>query len=175
MLTTTDLSPIRLTHVWMRGEFGRLARAARTPRDAAHAARIEDEIASAITRFRGHQAGQDELVWPVLRDRAPAAATDIDRLEGQRATIAVLLAGADDRSFPLAERADMLAELHLIVNEHLDAEERLAFPLLKAHLSTTPDDAPAAGTDPVEARRAHGRSLEWRLRSISYGLTNRGH
>ncbi|MBX6387889.1 MAG: hemerythrin domain-containing protein [Frankia sp.] len=133
MLTLDDLLPIRLLHTAMRVEYGRLAAAARAPRGAAHAAVIEEHIDLTLHVLHHHHTGEDTHFWPVLRERAPECAAAVDRLEAQHSLIEPLLAAASDRKVALAERADALAELHTLINAHLDEEEATLFPLLLEH------------------------------------------
>jgi len=133
MLTLEDLLPIRLLHTAMRVEYDRLATVARAPRSAAHAAAIEEHIELTLHVLHHHHAGEDTFFWPVLRERAPESAAAVDRLEAQHSLIDPLLAAASDRKVPLAERAEALAELHTLINSHLDDEEATLFPLLLKH------------------------------------------
>jgi hypothetical protein len=135
MSTTDHLLPIRLLHDAVRIEYGRLAVAARAPRDAEHAALIDDHIHLTLRALHHHHTSEDTHFWPVLRARAPRAVAGLDRLEAQHAEIDPLVAIADDTTIPLPARAGALAELHRLINTHLDDEESIAFPLLLEHLT----------------------------------------
>jgi hypothetical protein len=75
-------------------------------------------------------------VWPFLLQAAPEAAEDLASLESEHEVLDPLISRAGDRSLPLPERADALAELHVRLNAHLDHEERSAVPLILAHWTT---------------------------------------
>jgi hypothetical protein len=145
MLTPADLLTIRLVHNAMRVEYGRLAVVARAPRDAAHAALIENQIVLTLGGLHHHHSAEDKHFWPTLRARAPHAAAALDQLEAQHTEIAPVLAAAADTARPLADRAETLATLQSLVAAHLDEEEAVAFPLLLAHL--TPDESAEIGKD----------------------------
>ena len=53
-----------------------------------------------------HHAGEDELVWPRLRERAELAAGLVDRAQTQHEVIGRLLAALDDAVQRFAETAD---------------------------------------------------------------------
>lgn len=125
----------------MRREYGRLADAARHPRDVGHQALIEEHIAVTLSVLHHHHAEEDNWLWPTLRGRAPTAGPALDRLEVQHAQIDPLIATAADSSGPLPERAPVLAELDEAINAHLDEEERLILPLSTAHISAEEWDA----------------------------------
>ncbi|MBL7501837.1 hemerythrin domain-containing protein [Frankia sp. CNm7] len=138
MLTAKDLLPIRLLHNGMRVEYGRLAAVARAPRDVAHAALIEDQIALTLNILHHHHTAEDTHFWPALRARAPRSVAGLDRLEAQHAEIDPLLRLAGDTSITLPERAGILAELQTLIGAHLDEEEAIGFPLIMEHF--TPEE-----------------------------------
>lgn len=139
--TQLDLSGFLAAHRAMRTEYGRLAAVAANPRDKAHAALIDDQIAVYLDLLHQHHAGEDEQAWPRLRERAPAAVADLDLLEAQHAQIDPLIDTAADRTLPRQQGATALAELHTAINTHLDDEERIALPLFKAHITVQEWDA----------------------------------
>jgi hypothetical protein len=124
-----------MAHRGFRAEFGRLATAAAAVRDDAHAALIDDQIELVMHLLHHHHTAEDTSLWPVLVDRAPAAREALARLEEQHEDMDPLFTRIENRSIPVAERAATLAELHDVLNAHLDEEERNAVPLIAAHLS----------------------------------------
>lgn len=100
-----------------------------------------------------HHAGEDELLWPVLRPRLPSKAiAHLDEAEAQHAGLAEALdrVGAARRLWVDRVDAesrdglvDVLNTLHSLLAEHLDAEERILLPLAAAHL--TEDEWRAVG------------------------------
>jgi hypothetical protein len=140
-MTELDLTPFLAAHQLMRHEYGRLAGAARNPRDGEHQALIEEQLVITLGLLHHHHREEDDWLWPTLRRRAPAARSDLDQLEAEHEQLDPLIEAAGDTARPLAGRAAVLAELHRVINEHLDAEERIALPLIRAHLDAGEWDA----------------------------------
>lgn len=136
-----DLSGFLLAHAGMRQEFGLLATVAAGPLDAERAALAEDQIAMVLHVLHHHHTGEDDTIWPLLRTRVPAAAADLDQLEADHGRIDPLLTAAGDTARPLPERAPVLAELHELLNAHLDREEATAVPLIRRHVTAAEWDA----------------------------------
>lgn len=94
-----------------------------------------------------HHAGEDELLWPLLRKRAPSSARPlIDEVEAQHGDLDAALAEVTRRLQPWARDprpvqrdglAASLERLHLLLREHLELEERALLPLAAAALSET--------------------------------------
>src|SRR3954452_13579793 len=110
-----DLSIFLIAHRVYRSEFARLARAAAAGTDPKgdpkrHDA-IEEQIALMMRSLHAHHTGEDLRLWPLLRERDPAAAVVLDRLEEEHEHIDPLIRAASDRSLPLVDRARYLAEL----------------------------------------------------------------
>jgi iron-sulfur cluster repair protein YtfE (RIC family) len=140
-----DLTVFLIAHRVYRHEFARLAAAAASaPSRAADAARyaaIEEQIALMMRSLHAHHTGEDLRLWPMLRERDPAACIVLDRLEEEHEHIDPLLVAASDRSIPLPDRARYLDELSVALNTHLDHEEAEAVPLLRRHLTQAEWDA----------------------------------
>jgi hemerythrin HHE cation binding domain-containing protein len=130
-----DLAAFLMAHRGFRSEFGRLATVARAPRDAAHAALIDDQIALVMHLLHHHHTAEDTSLWPTLLTRVPEAAAALGRLEAQHEDMDPLFALISDTSRPLPDRAAALQELHEVLNAHLDEEEREAIPLIRRHMS----------------------------------------
>jgi hemerythrin-like domain-containing protein len=134
--TTTarpELSGFLIAHAGMRQEFGLLAKVAAEPLDADRARLVEDQLAMVLDVLHHHHTAEDDAIWPTLTRLVPAAAADLAVLESEHARIDPLIAAAGDTSRPLAERAPVLAELHQLINAHLDREEATAVPLIREH------------------------------------------
>jgi hemerythrin-like domain-containing protein len=131
-LTEKDMAGFLLAHAAMRQEFALLAAAARAPRDDEHAALIEDQIDLVCDILHKHHNGEDAAIFMMLRERKPEIIRDIETLEAEHANIDPVLDAATTKSVPLTERADTLAELHGLINAHLDREERVAIPEVPA-------------------------------------------
>jgi len=134
--TDLDLSGFLAAHRSMRVEYGRLADVAAKPRDAAHEALLDEQTTVFLDLLHQHHTTEDEMLWPILRERAPSHAADLDLLESQHQKIDPLIDAASDRSQTRERRASVLAELHALINQHLDDEERIALPLLREHITS---------------------------------------
>jgi hemerythrin-like domain-containing protein len=130
-----DLKGFLLAHAGMRQEFRLLAAVAREPLDAARARLAEEQIALVVTFLHRHHTVEDERIWPLLRERVPACAPELDALEADHGRLDPLLLAVADVTRPLRERADHLQELHGLLNAHLDREDAAVLPLLRAHVS----------------------------------------
>ena len=133
-----DLTIFLLAHRAFRREFGRLAGAAAEapttgPRAGEVKAAIEAQIATMTRSLHNHHHGEDERIWPLLRERDPAAAVVLDSLEAEHAEIDPLIAIVDDTSKSLSVRAVALEQLSVLINRHLDHEEAAALPLIRRH------------------------------------------
>jgi hypothetical protein len=92
-----------------------------------------------------HHTGEDRLLWPRLLDRAPQElAAVVTLMQTQHERIHDLNTSAQDllqrwrNRAGAAERdalADALDQLHVVLDEHLDAEERHLLPLAACWLS----------------------------------------
>ncbi|ABW14801.1 Hemerythrin HHE cation binding domain protein [Parafrankia sp. EAN1pec] len=134
-LIMDDLAGFVIAHAGMRREFGRLARVARAPRGAEHAALIEEQIALTTDVLHSHHAGEDRDLWPLLRLRAPEAAGELDALAAEHESVDPLLAAAAETAVALTERAQVLEALHDLINAHLDHEDTVVLPLMLDHLT----------------------------------------
>src|SRR3954471_6880751 len=119
----------------MRQEFALLAPVARAPRDDQHAALIEEHVAFVCEVLHKHHNGEDSAIFAMLRERKPDMSRDIETLEAEHASIDPVLDAATRTSTPLPDRADTLAELHTLINAHLDREERVAVPEIPHFIS----------------------------------------
>jgi len=136
-----------VVHTAMLREF-RLAPGAvsRVPPGARRqAAAVDRHIGFLCELLHHHHTGEDEHLWPPLRERLPAGALPLlAAAEEQHAAIEEALsrvAAARRRwaGCPDAAARDALAgalrDLHALLAEHLDAEERTLLPLAAAHLT----------------------------------------
>ena len=91
-----------------------------------------------------HHHGEDELLWPLLRERAHVGAEIVVRMERQHTRVAETLeevlgalpawqasAGANGRN----ELVRALSAHHQVLIEHLDDEEQHLLPLAARHLT----------------------------------------
>jgi iron-sulfur cluster repair protein YtfE (RIC family) len=130
-----------VVHTALLREF-RLAPAAvaRAPLDAAKALRsVDRHLGLLCDLLHHHHAGEDALLWPLLRARLPeTAAALVDTVEAQHAALDDSLHRVTDarvrwRDQRNAAGRDALIEqlrrLHGLLSEHLDAEERTVLPV----------------------------------------------
>jgi iron-sulfur cluster repair protein YtfE (RIC family) len=112
--------------------------------DAARASAVADHLGFTLAGLTAHHSTEDDLVWPVLLERARPSAALVERMEEQHRG---LHAGIEDvRRLTDAWRADpspdVASELSTAITNmfvqlatHLDEEERDVVPLIAEHLS----------------------------------------
>ena len=116
------------------------------PIDArARAAVIDRHLGLICDLLHHHHAGEDRLLWPLLRARLPQrAVAHLDEAEAQHAGLdealrSVAVARRDWVQQVDAERRDALIEaletLYHLLATHLDAEERTLLPLAATYLT----------------------------------------
>src|SRR3954453_23942503 len=127
-----DLSGFLIAHSGMRQEFGLLAAAAREHMGPERRQLWESQVALVLDVLHHHHTAEDDTLWPMLRARAPEAVPTLDRLEAEHAPTNPLVAAAGDVSHPISARADALKQLPELINAHLDLEEVVAVPLMRA-------------------------------------------
>ncbi len=131
-----DLKVFLLAHRTFRREFARLAGAAsNAPAVGLRAAAIEAQIATMARSLHNHHHSEDARMWPLLRQRDPAASVVLDILETEHQEIDPLLAAISDTTTLLKVRAIALEQLSALLNRHLDHEEESAVPLIRRHFS----------------------------------------
>ncbi|WP_232839405.1 MULTISPECIES: hemerythrin domain-containing protein [Nocardia] len=120
--------------------------AAVTPGDRVRAQRLIAFLDELGTGLHHHHTGEDELVWPILLERAPADAALVLRMEEQHTRITELTERAhrDGAEFAttadpsirdrLAETARALADA---LDEHMAEEERCLLPVVEAVMTAT--------------------------------------
>ncbi|MFJ9648874.1 hemerythrin domain-containing protein [Streptomyces sp. NPDC004244] len=115
----------------------------------ARAAAVGAHLAEYVTGLHHHHTVEDEMIWPLLRERA-ADGLLVERMEEQHERIDRSLAAVNDRAPVWQQTANRAAgtELALALEEHraallehLDDEERLLLPLVAAHLTVAEWDA----------------------------------
>lgn len=135
-----------LIHRIFRHGFAELSRlVGDVPPEATGRARaVADHLAFTLDGLHAHHSTEDELLWPLLHMRAPAAAATMARLEGQHAALAAGMdevrraaeAWARQPSAPASVKvgASVRALLADVV-AHLDEEEREILPLIAQHIT----------------------------------------
>lgn len=142
-----DVRDMLVVHTALLREF-RLAPAAvtRVPiGDRRRAALVDRHLGLLCQLLHHHHTGEDRLLWPLLRARLPRRdLARIEQAETQHADIERALDGVATARRSWTDDADgdgrqLLAEalqqLHDLLAEHLDGEERNLLPLAAAHLT----------------------------------------
>jgi hypothetical protein len=121
--------------------------------------------ANVLDFLKVHHEGEDEVVWPLLCERAPEHADEVRRIAGQHDLVTRLLdssmaAVATFRAAPDASSATAAAAAIAEVGEallpHLDEEEAFIVPLAAKHIY-----APEWGQLPGLAMRTFGGDKLW--------------
>jgi hemerythrin-like domain-containing protein len=107
-----------------------------------------EQIACHVEEYAGglhhHHSLEDELIWPLLRDRAPVGDDLVTRMEAQHHRIDKTLAALGDalprwRRSADADSAEAVAQglddHHAVLLEHLHDEETLILPMVADHLT----------------------------------------
>ncbi len=139
---TTDMIVI---HRCFRTQFAALPSLVRAVADgdSARAGIVVDFLGELTTALHHHHVGEDEVLWPLLLERADDHARILE-LEEQHERIGELIDAslAQASAFRTSARpsrgerlADMLTSLSAALNTHLDDEEALALPLAEQHLT----------------------------------------
>ncbi len=114
--------------------------------DAERRALIADYYDNVLWFLGVHHNGEEELVFPRLRQRCPDAVALVDTMEAQHHEVVQLLEDADASRAAWASGdgaaqatlADQLQRLHDATVEHLDQEEEALLPLCAGSL--TPEE-----------------------------------
>ncbi|WP_063049787.1 hemerythrin domain-containing protein [Nocardia arthritidis] len=115
--------------------------------DIARAARIAGFLTELDTGLRHHHSAEDELMWPLLLERAETDSTLILRMEEQHERIAELIERADGQAARFAAsahpqtRAQLAATLRSLaaaLDEHMAEEEAHILPLVE-RVMTVPE------------------------------------
>lgn len=141
-----DTRDMPVVHRVFRREFRLLPEMVRVTAagDRERAALVADWALELTAFLHHHHTNEDDVVWPLLHERAPLDAVLVETMERQHATVATLLAPIG----PLASRwrteptvanrevlASALVRVHPTLVEHLDLEEREVLPLIARHLT----------------------------------------
>ena len=141
-----DMRDMIAVHDAFRVEFSALPAMvlAVAPGDTSRSAVVGRHATLMLRVLHGHHGGEDALVWPVMRERAPEAAELISTLEAQHHSMDPLLERAHELADGWTVSADaasgaslaaVLDELHVVVAEHLALEESQFVPVAARYLS----------------------------------------
>jgi hemerythrin-like domain-containing protein len=112
--------------------------------DTERSALVAEHITDITNSLHEHHVAEDELLWPLLLERATPAADVVHRMEKQHEALHTLLAELDEltprwRATAAEADRDVLAELvsrtSAVIDEHLQDEEAHVMPLIEQHVS----------------------------------------
>ncbi|MCW2665989.1 MAG: hemerythrin cation binding domain protein [Frankiales bacterium] len=144
--TRPDTTDMVIVHRVFRREFRLLPQLVRAvvPGDRERARTVTAHGIEMIETLHHHHSGEDALIWPRLRERADLHAGLIERMQEQHHAVAALI----DRASALLptwsaaagigvrdEVAEVLEQLSVELDAHLDEEEREVLPLIEQHLT----------------------------------------
>lgn len=153
MTTSTDVATARpdtsemvMVHNAFRSHFRALPDLVRgvDTGDIARARRVVAFFEEMSNGLHNHHTTEDELMWPILLDRAPTDHELVLRMEEQHERIAELnaIAATQSKVFATAadpavraEFAETLAAIAAALDEHMGEEERHILPLVEQVLS----------------------------------------
>jgi iron-sulfur cluster repair protein YtfE (RIC family) len=131
-----------MVHRAFRREFGLLPQLvlATAPHDRERAQLVAAHAEEMISALGAHHEGEDDLLWPRLRERAVIDPEVIDRMEAQHAGVAAVLTAVhpllaswkhDADVSAARELAGRFAELAERLDEHLADEEQEILPIVE--------------------------------------------
>jgi hemerythrin-like domain-containing protein len=144
-----DMAIVHRTFRNAYAEAAQLVRAAPTP-SAERVTFLADHIDFGIALLHHHHESEDELLYPLLIERAPEQAGTTEEVAHEHELVqgaleAVTNACAAWRRQPSAETgealADSLVELNVVLQPHLDDEEQKVVPLAAVTLTQEEWDA----------------------------------
>jgi hemerythrin-like domain-containing protein len=126
----------RLVHALHRKASALLAEAAARP--AASPAALAEVRDFLVAHLDTHHTCEDNILWPMIEDRAPEAAEPLARLSGEHdqldAALDALAAAPTDEPGRTA-LVDAAVAVRDLVHTHLEHEEPILFPALREHIS----------------------------------------
>ncbi|MGW0061075.1 hemerythrin domain-containing protein [Streptosporangium sandarakinum] len=156
-----ELLGFQLTHRAMRGDTRRLATLAaelaegRQTADPARARAVSEYVRALCAGIHHHHTMEDRALWPVL-ERSAGAEVDLRDLSDDHSALDPLLNEIDGQAVAFATTRDAsalassLARLADMLDEHIEEEERLLFPVIMKYVSAADwkkvEDAVRKGT-----------------------------
>ncbi|MEV0971343.1 hemerythrin domain-containing protein [Microtetraspora glauca] len=162
--TTPNVLGFRITHRAMRGDTRRLADVTRQiaegrqPCDARRAAAIRDFAVRLCDGIHHHHSVEDTALWPVLV-RSAGAEVDLGDLSEDHSELDPILDEIRAVAADPARAAGPLARLADLLDEHIEEEERVIFPIIERHVSV-------ADWNAVEEKARKGGSIRFELPRI---------
>jgi hemerythrin superfamily protein len=109
---------------------------------------VAAEICDSLDR---HRAGEEGAIYPAVAAELPNGRQMAGEGEDEHTEAYALIARIRDCTDPGRELADLMAELRLVVEEHVDAEETEVLPQVRAVLE--PDRLEALAREYTAAKR----------------------
>ncbi|GII03072.1 hemerythrin domain-containing protein [Planobispora takensis] len=143
---TPDLLGFTIAHRAMRGDTRRMAvlatelAAGRQSAGAARAAAISEDVALLCRSIHHHHTMEDEMLWPVI-ERSAGAEVDLRDLSDDHSELDPLLEEITAQAARFAATRDAsalataLTRLADMLDEHIEEEERLIFPIITEYVS----------------------------------------
>lgn len=175
--TTPDTTGFQVNHRTMRADTRRLAEllarvaAGQVAYDRRRAVALRTYLRLLCDGIHHHHRMEDEVLWPVL-ERSAGAEVDLRELTEDHAALDPVLDeiraaahdlvgafsadGAPSARQAAARLADVLARLRDLLDEHIEEEERLLFPVIRRYVSV-------ADWNTVEAAVRKGGALRFEL------------
>lgn len=155
-----DVRDMAIVHQTFRRSYEESAALVRAnPTPSAHRVQfLGDHVDFGVSLLHHHHGGEDELLYPLLLERAPDKAANTEHIEHEHQEVAahidaVSAACAAWRGAPSAETGEALAQslddLNARLQQHLDDEERDIVPL--AAVTLTQDEWDSIGQHAIAA------------------------
>lgn len=144
MSSTVNTQEMVLVHRALRRELGALPGLVRDAADAARRRRVADHAREVLEFLHTHHHGEDELLWPLLRERAPLEGDLVQRMERQHRSVAAALGTVDSALGPWAASGDPATAERIataiegmldVLLEHLAMEEAHILPLVARYIT----------------------------------------
>lgn len=113
--------------------------------DTARSEYVGGYVEIVTTGLHHHHTGEDELLWPKLLDRVGSLNADlVQRMESQHEQVATLLHRVDEllprwraraEATTRDELASVLEQASVVLNQHLDEEEKEILPLVSVYVT----------------------------------------
>lgn len=144
MSSTVNTQEMVLVHRALRRELSALPTLVRGATDAPRRRRVAQHVREMLHFLHTHHQGEDELLWPLLRLRAPLDADLVERMESQHRSVAAAL-GTVEAALDSWESAGDTATAERIAStvegmldvlfDHLANEEQHILPLVAQHVT----------------------------------------
>ena len=142
--TMTDTSDMPRVHQVFRAGFASAPALVDGAGGAERQEMVGSFYANLLEFLHCHHHGEDELIWPRVKERCPERADVVERLEAQHQAVSSLLDQARSslsawQAAPSAATSQTLVsalgELGTQLGAHLDEEEAVGLPLVSSHIS----------------------------------------